>query len=161
MPASSPRRNDAPESSWKFTVNEGSIVITRFHLQHTLHIICPTSLIHLLLVYPSLHTAQITYNMVGGSSKEMSTLDASDPQRKAQLKRRSAQNWNLKAPDQGPASLAVKNRMFRTHSFDTTRSFTLSRLHRDDRGVCRHCVVHDLRPRRDQVGLSTSSMTCH
>jgi hypothetical protein len=44
------------------------------------------------------------------SKDEMSTLPASDPNRKAQLKGRNQTSWHLRKPDQGPATLAVKNR---------------------------------------------------
>ncbi len=48
------------------------------------------------------------------TQKDMEQMSSSDPSRRAQLKNRNPINWHVKKPDQGPASLAVKNRKYLT-----------------------------------------------
>ncbi|WVQ97426.1 hypothetical protein IAU59_004539 [Kwoniella sp. CBS 9459] len=43
------------------------------------------------------------------TQQDLSSLPAGDPRRKEQLKRRNPITWHLKKPQQGPATLAIKN----------------------------------------------------
>jgi len=50
--------------------------------------------------------------MAGQNNDELHKLSAADPGRKEQLQKRGRLNWNLHKPNQGPASLAFKNRQY-------------------------------------------------
>ena len=52
----------------------------------------------------------------------MSSLPVSDPTRRQQLKKRNPTTWHLKTPEQGPATLAIKNR----ESMSSHRAATLT-----------------------------------
>ena len=83
----------------------------------------------------------------------MESLSADDPARKAQLKKKSPLNWHVQSPDQGPASLALKNREGFVSSSRGGRKLIRGRFrfHCDDWRICGNGVVYDLRPGWDEV----------